>query len=75
LFTEQSQRGRNANEPFEAGRTLLKISKTGAEIISAPFDALLTEVCDKDGAFVIDIAPIIADVNQKLSQLTKRKLK
>ena len=73
LFTEQSQRGRNANEPFEAGRTLLVISKTGAAIVNASFDSLLTEVCDNAGAFVIDIIPIIADVNQKLSQLIKRK--
>ncbi len=73
LFTEQSQRGRQANELFEAARTLLVISKTGTAIVPAPFDALLTDVCDKDGAFVIDIGPIIADADQKLSQLKSRK--
>jgi hypothetical protein len=68
----EDQHGRRANMLFEFGRTLIVISKTGAAIVNAPFDALLSDVCGKDGAFVIDIGPIIADVNQKLSKL-KRK--
>jgi len=74
LFTEHSQRGRPANELFEAARTLLVISKNSAEVVNAPFDATLKDVCGGPiQAIVVDIAPIIADVNQKLSQLTKRK--
>ncbi|SHN71567.1 hypothetical protein [Bradyrhizobium erythrophlei] len=72
LFAED-QRTRHANTLFDFCRTLIVIKEGNATIVAAPFDALLTDVCGKDGAFVIDLGPIIADVNQKLSQLKSRK--
>jgi hypothetical protein len=72
LIFAEDQRGRRANTLYEFGRTLLKISENGAEIINAPFDALLSDVCAKDGAFVVDIGSIVKAVTEKLSQI-KRK--
>jgi hypothetical protein len=71
LFAED-QHGRRANTLFEFGRTLIVISKTGAVIVNAPFDALLSDVCDKDGAFVIDLGPIFKAVNEKLSLINRK---
>ena len=73
LLFAADQHGRRANTIFEFGATLLKISKTRAEIINAPFDALLTDVCDKDGAFIIDIGTVIKSVTDKLSKLKRKK--
>src|ERR1700738_1784748 len=75
LFAED-QSGRRANTLYEYGRTLLKISETGAEIINAPFDATLTDICGRpfQAAFIIDIGPIVGAVNEKLVSI-KRKSK
>ena len=72
LFAED-QHGRRANTLYEFGRTLIVIKGGNAAIVNAAFDAPLSDVCGKDGAFVTDLGPIIANVNQKLSQLKGNK--
>jgi hypothetical protein len=77
LFSKE-QPGRAANTPFEFGATLLVMKSTGAEIVNAPFNSSLTEICGRqfEAAVIVDVGQIVRAVNKELKELiSKRKSK
>ena len=72
LFTSD-QPGRTANTLYPAGRTLLLVKSSGAEILNAPFKSTLTDICGRpfEAAIILDIGQIIKTVDDKLISTKK----
>src|SRR5258708_15053318 len=73
---EKEQPGRAANTLFEFGATLLVVKKSGAEIVNAPFNASLTEICGRqfEAVVIVDVGHIVRAINEELKNLiSKRK--
>jgi hypothetical protein len=66
---------RAANELYEFGRTLLVVKSTGSEIVNAPFEASLTDICGRpfQEAIILDVGPIIKPVDEVLISNQKDK--
>jgi hypothetical protein len=70
------QHGRPANTLYPFGRTLLILKEGSAEIVNAPFEASLTDICGRpfEAAIIIDIGQIIKTTNEAII-LTKKDTK
>jgi hypothetical protein len=66
---------RKPNELYEFGRTLLVVKKSGAEIVNAPFEASLTDICGRpfQEAIILDVGPIILAVDEAIISNQKDK--
>jgi len=65
---------RQANTLFEFGRTLLVHKSTGTQIVNADFNASYTDIVGLpiEPAIVIDVARIVASVDDALIELSER---
>jgi hypothetical protein len=66
---------RAANGLYEFGRTLLVLKKSGAEIVNAPFEASLTDICGRpfQSAIIVDIADVIKTIDKTLTSIKDTK--
>ena len=71
------QPGRMANETYPFNRTLLVVKEGGAEILNAPFEASLTDICGRpfQAATIIDIGQIIRAIDEKLTSIKGKTIK
>jgi hypothetical protein len=71
-----AQPGRQANALYPNGLTLLIVKAGNAEIVNAPFDSSLTDICGRPfvSATILNLSHIIKTVDAKLI-LTKGKTK
>jgi hypothetical protein len=72
-----AQPGRQANDLFECGHTLLLFQKNGSRIVSVQYDESLTDFCGRefDTATIVNIAKIKRAVDEKLISIKKGKNK
>jgi hypothetical protein len=75
LFAVQ-QPGRQANSLWEFGTTLLVIKQRAAEIVNAPFEASLSDICGRpfESATILNLTLIVKTVDEKLISI-KGKIK
>jgi hypothetical protein len=73
LFAVQ-QPGRNSNSLFEFGVTLLVIKQRGADIVNAPFEASLSDICGRpfESATILNLTHIIKTVDDRLISLKEK---
>jgi hypothetical protein len=71
----QSQPGRAAGETFEFGRAILIHTSTGTTIKNLDSDSSIADVLGRPmtPAVILDIGPVIEQINLKLKEETKRK--
>jgi hypothetical protein len=74
-FTDFGDSKRAANELYEFGRTVLIHTATGTIIKNLPADASLSDALGRPmtPAIVLDIGPVIEELDSKLKDETKRK--
>jgi hypothetical protein len=67
LFADE-QPGRQANKPYEFGRTLLVTNGSGSRIVNAGYNDSLIEICGRDfeAAVIVDVGQIIRDIDAAL---------
>jgi hypothetical protein len=58
---------------FQFGRTVLTLTRTGAKIVNADYNAPLTEICGRpfQAAVIVDIGQIVMAVDQALISTKK----
>jgi hypothetical protein len=73
LFAVQ-QPGRNANALYEHGLTLLIVKAGDAEIVNAPFESSLTDICGRpfESATILNLSQIIKAVDEKLYSIKNK---
>jgi hypothetical protein len=74
-FTDFGDSTRAANTPFEFGRTVLIHTSTGTTIKNLDADVSLSDAFGRPlaPAIILDIGPVINDIDQKLKEEAKRK--
>jgi hypothetical protein len=74
-YTDFSDGNRTPNELFEFGRTVLVHTSAGTTIKNLDSEASIAEYVGRPmtPAIILDIGPVIDEVNTKLKEETKRK--